>query len=111
MDKNPLFTIASHTSHHYDHTTLTEAQEEFEICDSKNTLENLIKKPVNMFIFPMGKIGTHSIKYLEKCGYSLGWSTDYGRNLDWNHTEKYIMNRISVGHDTDTSFFEKLANQ
>lgn len=111
LANNPLFTIASHTSHHFDHTTLSESQEEFEICDSKKTLETLIKKPVNLFIFPLGKIGKNSIKYLEKCGYSLGWSTDYGTDFHGNYEEKYIMNRIRIHHDTSAKFFENLANK
>lgn len=108
---NPLVTVASHTSHHKDMTTLSADEERFEICDSKKTLENLIHKKVNLFIFPLGKIGAHSLEYLQECWYSMAWSTDFWKNLNWNHPEKFIMNRIRINHDTKAQFFEILADK
>lgn len=111
LSKNPLFTIASHTVHHLDHSTLDNPTEEFEICQSREKLENLIQKPVKLFIFPLGKIGKNSLKHLENCDYTLAWSTHFGKELNWHKLEKYIINRVRINHDTGPKFFENLANK
>lgn len=107
--KNPLFTIASHTITHREHNGLTDADEKKEICESKEILENLTGENVDFFIYPVGKIGTSSVKYLKECGYTAAWSTNREKNFDWKNPEPYIMNRVRIHHDTGAKFFENHA--
>ena len=109
LSDNPLFTIASHTMTHQPLNRVSEKIEKAEICQSKKDLEKIVQKPVNLFIYPMGKIGKNSEKFLKECGYSLAWSTNFGKNFDWNHPNFYNMNRVRVDHDTGTRFFENHA--
>ena len=109
LSDNPLFTIASHTITHQPLNRVSEKIEKSEICQSKKDLEKIVQKPVNLFIYPMGKIGKNSEKFLKECGYSLAWSTNFGKNFDWNHPNFYNMNRVRVDHDTGPRFFENHA--
>lgn len=106
-----IFTIASHTITHPALNSISLTQAKNEICNSKKQLEEIIGKNVNLFIYPLGKIWNNSVKILEKCWYSLAWSTSFGKNLDWKNPEKFIMNRIRIHHDTGAKFFENLANK
>lgn len=109
LSKNPLFTIASHTTTHREVNKIALAQSRKEICDSKVQLEKMINKEVKMFIYPMWKIGNNSPRFLKECGYSLAWSTSFWKDLNWENFKPYVMNRIRIHHNIGAKFFEDLA--
>lgn len=106
---NPLFTIASHTITHRELTSLDESSDRREICESRSDLWDLIGNEVKIFIYPVGKIGTTSVKHLRECGYKIAWSTSFGKDLNWKNPDFYTMNRTRISHDTSAEFYKKLA--
>lgn len=107
--KNPIMYIASHTVYHKSLGHVTMEEEYDEICDSKKHLEAIAERPLDLFIYPSGSIGKHSVRILQECGYVAAWSTHLWKNLDWNNPEKYIMNRIRIEHTTTAEFFQNIA--
>ena len=108
--KDPLFTISSHSLTHSDESHMGTTIEEHEMCESKKILETTIGKRIDTYIYPSGKIGTGSVENLKKCGYLLGWSTQFGTdfNSTWANTGK--INRIRIGRETNPEYFIKLLN-
>lgn len=88
---------------------ITDVDEKKEICDSKTLLESIIHTPVETFVYPVGKIGKHSEKYLEECGYSLAWSTGFGEMLNWDTFKPYRLNRVRIHHDTGAGMYTRRA--
>lgn len=105
---NPLFTVASHSITHRAMSTIDKKDEKQEICESKAELEKMTGKKVQTFIYPTGKIGKWSTKYLKECGYDLAWSTGFGRELNWQKPQLLVMNRTRISHDTTAEFYKKL---
>lgn len=105
LSADPLFTIASHSLTHREMHRISVADEHKEICNSKAELEAMIHTPIDTFVYPVGKIGKKSVEYLKECGYTLAWSTGFGKMLDWNHLEPYILNRVRIHHDTGPKMF------
>lgn len=104
--KDPLFTIISHSVHHSDQDIMTEKQERHEICDSKTALEALTDRTINTFIFPSGRMSTNSTKLLKECGYSLGFSTNFGKS--WQESTTLLdLNRIRVYPESKPKYFDK----
>ena len=107
MSQNSLFSIAAHSVYHQDQSRLTPQEETKEVCDSKEILETLTKKPVTTYIFPAGRMSKNSGSILHKCGYTLGLSTGYGTS--WNESKGNLdINRIRITPETSQILFEKL---
>ena len=106
LSQDPLFTIASHSVSHVDLDVATEEAEHREMCDSKQTLEAITHKPVSTFVFPAGRISTHSSKTLKDCGYSLAYSTSMGK--PWPESKEHLdINRIRVYPESTPEYFDK----
>ncbi|MFZ4461734.1 MAG: polysaccharide deacetylase family protein [Patescibacteria group bacterium] len=104
--KDPLFTIISHSVNHSDQDIMTEKQERHEICDSKTGLEALTGRTINTFIFPSGRMSANSTKLLKECGYSLGFSTGFGKS--WQESTSLLdLNRIRVYPESKPKYFDK----
>lgn len=105
--KNPLFTITAHSLNHFDQSKLSPEQEENEMCLSKKTLESLIGKPINTFIYPAWRMSEASWRIAKKCGYTFAFSTNF-----WTSYEKgvdyYHINRYRINNDTLETHFEYL---
>ncbi len=113
FSKNPLMTISSHSVTHSEHSSLTQEQEHYEMCESKRALEKLISMPVRTYIYPSGKMNPEASEASAiGCGYSLAWTTHFGINdLIPGSTNFYNINRTRVSHDTPPSFFRELAEK
>ena len=67
-----LITIGAHTVHHPSLAYLEVAEQEYEIIESKNTLENQFKRPVTIFSYPFGgksDFNDETIKICKKAGF------------------------------------------
>ncbi len=106
LSQDPLFTIASHSISHVDLDIVSEKIEHEEMCDSKKTLESITQKPVSTFIFPAGRMSGFSTKIEKECGYSLGFSTSFGKS--WAESTDHLdTNRIRVYPESKPTYFDK----
>jgi len=75
LSQNPLFTIGAHSVTHSRFSELTEESQEWELRESKNSLESILGKTVDVFAFPFGSLvdfSLGSLKLVKKVGYRLG---------------------------------------
>ena len=108
LGDNPLFTISSHSLTHDDESKMSVEKEHREMCESKKILENITGKPVNSYIYPSGRMNASgSTENLKSCGYSLAWTTSFGKDFDLKDPHFSEINRIRVGRDDGEAFFEK----
>jgi peptidoglycan/xylan/chitin deacetylase (PgdA/CDA1 family) len=76
MVQDPLVTVGSHSVNHEILPNLTPAEAEFEIVQSKHTLERRIGRPVVSFAYPNGKPRDYNpvlIDLLKSAGYSCAF--------------------------------------
>lgn len=66
MAKDPLVTIGSHGVSHRVMTALSVDEQELELVESKETLQRLIGKSVDVYAYPHGQFSTDTIKLLKK---------------------------------------------
>jgi len=81
VSRGPLVRIGSHTVTHSRLSRLTDASEWTELTGSKATLENILKRPVEMFSYPFGDRSDYSnrtVAALRKAGYRLACSNFEG---------------------------------
>jgi peptidoglycan/xylan/chitin deacetylase (PgdA/CDA1 family) len=104
---DPLCTIGSHASHHVVFRKLNRSEVEKELLDSKKYLEQLTKRPVEVFAFPYGTVVTVSaknIRQLRKSVYKFAFSALPGSlNQQW-FTSRFFLPRIN----TDEKLVSKL---
>ncbi len=111
LASNPLFTISSHSLTHADESKMSIENEQKEMCESKKILENIIGKSVNTYIYPSGRMNASgSTQNLKTCGYTIAWTTSFGRDFDMRNPHFSEINRIRVGRDDGKAFFEKYLN-
>lgn len=108
LSKNPLFTIASHSLSHNDESKMSGSQERQEICQSKTKLEELIKIPVLAYIYPSGRMSANSPDLARQCGYTLAWSTHFGKNWERDTPDPFQVNRHPVHNTTWVGYFRNL---
>lgn len=66
MAKDPLVTIGSHGVSHRVMTTLSVGEQELELVESKQTLQRIIGKSVDVYAYPHGQFNSDTIKLLKK---------------------------------------------
>ncbi len=70
MAQDPLVTIASHSVSHKVMTTLSPAEVEFELVESKKILEAELGIPIRYFVYPEGKYNAQIAEAVQAAGYS-----------------------------------------
>jgi len=99
--------IGSHTYNHRDLTQLPLNQLKQELLASKNTLEQLIKKPVDFLCYPAGRYNPQVITEVEKTGYKGAVTTKYGQAS--YRQSKYKLKRIRINYsDNLENFIRKI---
>ena len=81
IGRGPLVRIGSHTVTHSRLSRLTEAGEWKELTDSKATLEDILKQPVETFSYPFGDRSDYSyrtVAAVQRAGYRLACSNFVG---------------------------------
>src|SRR4029079_10543869 len=68
----------SHTVHHYDLPTLSEAEMDFELRESKRILENRLVDTITAVAYPSGRYNNTVTERAEAAGYLAGWKKGGG---------------------------------
>lgn len=111
ISKNPLFTITSHSMTHGEQNWMDRETETYEICESKNILEQILQKNILTYMYPEGRMSKNSQEISQKCGYQLAWSTGHG--TDWNpsNPSRYDINRIRIHNYTTIEVFNNILKE
>lgn len=70
MARDPLVTIAAHSVTHRVMPTLSEAENQVEITDSKRILEEQLGIPIRYFTYPEGKYNSQIANQVQAAGYT-----------------------------------------
>jgi len=89
--------IGSHSVHHLDMITLSNAQQESELSQSKQILEASLGTSIIAFCFPSGQYYDTTLKILSDTGYKLSFTTRPGKVYLGNNQFKLHRVRIDGG--------------
>ena len=100
LSTDPLVTIGAHTVNHLSLNKLSKEKAQWEILESKKTLESYLNKKVDHFAYPYGgsiAIGKREFELAQKCGFKTATTTQHS-HLFFDHKE-YLMclPRIIIG--------------
>lgn len=86
--------IGSHTHNHLPISMLSESEVLYELSESKNILENLIKSKIYSFSYPYGSHESCNTmaKNLKSCGYEFAFTME--RAINKNLNNKYYLSRF-----------------
>ncbi len=105
LSKEKLVTFGCHTHNHKSLTAITLEEAEKEIATSKDKLEEYLKKPCNIFAYPIGKKRdfNQSIKDLLKAkGFEAACTTIPGTVS--KHADVYELRRVAAPKDSSYMF-------
>ena len=102
----PQITIGSHTVHHVITPNCSDKELDFEIMNSKITLENWINKKINCFSYPNGYFDGREEEILKKYSYAFATTTE--SKLVTISENIYKISRFAVMNDG--YFFENLCH-
>ena len=98
-------TIGSHSVTHRDLSSLSAAQQEKELRESKRTLEEGLGTTVKAFCFPYGKYNKTTLALLPELGYSLSFTTRSGKVCFGD--DEYLLKRVHVEGGMSMASFKK----
>ncbi len=75
LNKNPLFTISSHTKTHKILNEISETEIKIELQNSKSDLERLLGRDVKSICFPEGKFNNKVLEIATQLGYKKQYSS------------------------------------
>jgi peptidoglycan/xylan/chitin deacetylase (PgdA/CDA1 family) len=78
LDRNPLFTIASHTVDHLDLAQQTPAVQEYQIISGKQQLEQELGHRVDDFAYPYGDFNATTLSLVHQAGFIAAVTTTPG---------------------------------
>jgi peptidoglycan/xylan/chitin deacetylase (PgdA/CDA1 family) len=102
----PRVTIASHTVTHPVFQNCTDAQIDYELGESKKTLEGWTGRPVRAFAYPRGSFTGSEKPLLKKHGYELAVTIE--SRFASTNDDRYLLPRTDVMNDG--SFAENLCH-
>lgn len=79
MDHSGLVEIGSHTVWHRELPSLSDADAQMEIRDSKSLLEWRLGHPIVSFCYPVGRVGPRDAALVQATGYEIAVTTRPGR--------------------------------
>lgn len=106
MSSSPLIEIGSHTVSHKALATLSTENIEYELRESKRTLEEMLNKQMTVIAYPTGSFDDRVISIASKY-YQYGLSTINGRE-DPNNLNTYTLRRIYVYRSYNLDQFKKI---
>lgn len=101
-----IIDFQSHTMTHPHLAGLDPAKLEYELSESKKSLEKILDKNVDVIAYPYGNYDSTVIKTVEKY-YSFGVTTNYGKFYDTPQDE-YSVKRLYVINGMDLDNFIRL---
>ncbi len=96
--RSGLVEIGAHTVHHLALKGRFPQVLQYEVRDSKNTLERLIHQPVVSFAYPYGSFDLQAIQAVKDAGFRTAVSTIPG--IEVNQQNRYFLYRIRPGYRT-----------
>lgn len=108
IHNSPNFEIGSHTVTHRQLATLSNEDIEYEVSQSKQDLENLLKTNIDVIAYPVGSYDNRVLNIVSKY-YKYGLSTDSGMENP-NYLNTYNLKRIYVMRDYNINTFASLLN-
>ena len=106
MSNSGLIEIGSHTASHPKLNTLDKERIEYELKNSKEVLESIIKKNITTIAYPSGLYNQDVLDMAQKY-YDYGVSTDWGKENLIN-INKYSLKRLYVYREYDLEQFKYL---
>lgn len=106
MASSPLIEIGSHTVNHKVLATLSDEEIEYELKESKASLEQLLNTNIDVIAYPTGSYDNRVLNLTSKY-YKYGLSTNKGKE-DPNHLNTYKLNRIYVYRSYNIEQFKNL---
>lgn len=100
LSKSPLMTIGGHTVTHSCLANESTDTQDWEITQSKEKIENIIGRRIEVFSYPFGQVGDFSeetIHIAKKCGYKKVFAAFLGIASD--NTNYGYMPRINIGQE------------
>lgn len=94
LKDHKLITFGSHSVTHSDFCCLNSEQVQLELQQSKQTLETILDKPVELFSFPYGLVGNHSIQLFQESGFRCLFTTQNNQKI--NGDQQLLMDRVQV---------------
>ena len=88
------FTIGSHTVHHLELTLLPPRQALNELVLSRRALERHLRRPVQFFAYPAGRVDAQVVRLARRAGYVLAFTTAPGDVQRAN--EPFLLHRYEV---------------
>lgn len=88
--------FGSHSVMHNIMADLSEEEITKEVQESKKTIEKKLKKPCSTFAYPFGSYNKDVEIQLQKAGYALGLTIEYGKNT--KQTQDMRIKRIAVNN-------------
>ena len=81
---HPLITIGSHGLLHRHFTKMTDKEANHEFIESKNCIESIINKKIDLFAYPFGDCNERIEELCRKSGYKAAWSVWNGNNTPFS---------------------------
>lgn len=104
MSNSPLIEIGSHTVSHKPLANLSVTEIEYELSESKRTLETLLGKEMKVIAYPTGSFDSRVIEIARKY-YQYGLSTIDGKENP-NNLNTYSLRRIYVNRNETIEQFK-----
>ncbi|MCL6633843.1 MAG: polysaccharide deacetylase family protein [Alicyclobacillus herbarius] len=103
MQRSGVIDVESHTVHHIDLATASDAQIQYELQASAATLEQHLHHPIRYFCYPSGQFRAQTLVDLRRDGYLLAATEHpgYARSSDG----PYELRRLRVYEDMPLSTF------
>lgn len=98
MNQDPLVTIGSHGITHKNLPELSEAEQIRELADSKQSLENLLGKPVKYFAYSHGQYDATTLRHVRI--YENAFSV-VSRGLNFFTNRRWEIPRINIDSTVD----------
>ncbi|WP_421918788.1 polysaccharide deacetylase family protein [Marinifilum sp.] len=105
LSEHPLFSIGSHTYHHPITIKCSDAELDFEYCESKKTLEEWLDIKIKSFSYPNGDFNQRDIALLKEYEYQMAFTTE--PDLDNGRISVYQIPRVSINSNGGT--YENIA--
>lgn len=112
LSKMDIFTIGAHTKAHCRLSGLTRDQQFEEIYGSKNVLEEIIQKEINIFSYPFGNgqdYSSETVDIVKNCGFKKACVVQGG--LFSKDTNDLQIPRNTIPGQTDLKQFKKILNK
>lgn len=93
---DPLVTIGAHTLNHHNLRSLSDNQAYYEVYNSRQHIESMIKKKVDHFSYPIGQYSSREISIVKESGF-LTATTTRTANIYYDHLSfLHSLPRITV---------------